>query len=223
MDIMLCSLMITLDLHGFIFSYIALNYLTLKFANMIRTQFSCPIETLRINNALEYKDFTLLSFLSQHGTIVQRCYPHTCQQNRRVECKHYHILDSISALLLYTFYPEKFWGEVALTLVYTINRLPSYVLHNISPFERLYRTPPNYFNLEVFCCACFVLLHPHEHTKLKPHAYLCYFIGCGTKHKGFRCWDHLSKRLCILYLEAYYVFLFVLIPHLLLKFSSFLH
>ncbi|KAL0534566.1 hypothetical protein IC582_028857 [Cucumis melo] len=49
----------------------------IEFANMIRTQFSCPIKTLRTNNALEYKGSTLLSFLSQQGTLVQRFCPHT--------------------------------------------------------------------------------------------------------------------------------------------------
>ncbi|KAL4018546.1 hypothetical protein IC575_022144 [Cucumis melo] len=154
----------------------------IEFANMIRTQFSCPIKTLRTDNALEYKDSTLLSFLSQQGTLVQRSCPHTSQQNGRVERKHRHILDS---------------GEAALTSVYFINRLPSSVLQNISPFEKLYGTPPNYSNLKTFGCACFVLLHPHEYTKLEPRARLCCFLGYGTEHKGFHCWDSLSNRLRI--------------------------
>ncbi|KAA0068117.1 retrotransposon protein [Cucumis melo var. makuwa] len=76
-------------------------------------------------------------------------------------------------------------------------RLPSSVLQNISPFEKLYGTPPNYSNLKTFGCACFVLLHPHEHTKLEPRARFCCFLGYGTEHKGFRCWDPLSNRLRI--------------------------
>ncbi|KAA0064060.1 Retrovirus-related Pol polyprotein from transposon TNT 1-94 [Cucumis melo var. makuwa] len=175
----------------------ALSRTYIEFANMIRTQFSCPIKTLRTDNALEYKDSTLLSFLSQQGTLVQRSCPHTSQQNGRAERKHRHILDSVRALLLSASCPEKFWGEAALTSVYTINRLPSSVLQNISPFEKLYGTPSNYSNLKTFGCACFVLLHPHEHTKLEPRARLCCFLGYGTEHKGFRCWDPLSNRLRI--------------------------
>ncbi|KAL4028792.1 hypothetical protein IC575_012003 [Cucumis melo] len=71
------------------------------------------------------------------------------------------------------------------------------VIHNISPFERLYGTPPTYSHLKVFGCACFVLLHSHEHTKLEPRARLCCFLGYGTEHKGFRCWDPISQRLRI--------------------------
>ncbi|KAA0049720.1 Retrovirus-related Pol polyprotein from transposon TNT 1-94 [Cucumis melo var. makuwa] len=123
--------------------------------------------------------------------------PTLFNKNGRAERKHRHILDSLRVLLLSTSCPEKFWGEAALTSVYTINRLPSFVLQNISPFERLYGTPPNYSNLKVFCCASFVLLHPHEHTKLEPRACLCCFLGYDTEHKGFRCWDPLSNRLRI--------------------------
>ena len=70
-------------------------------------------------------------------------------------------------------------------------------IHNVSPFERLYGTFPSYSNLKVFGCACFVLLHPHQHTKLEPRARLCCFLGYGTEHKGFRCWDPISLRLRI--------------------------
>ena len=164
---------------------------------MIRTQFSCPIKTLRTDNALEYKDSTLLSFLSQQGTLVQRSCPHTSQQNGRAERKHRHILESVRALLLSASCHENFCGEAALTSVYTINRLPSYVFQNTSPFERLYGTSPNYSSLKVFGCACFVLLHSPEHTKLEPRARLCFFLGYSTEHKGFRCWDPLSRKLRI--------------------------
>ncbi|KAL4021774.1 hypothetical protein IC575_020590 [Cucumis melo] len=164
---------------------------------MIRTQFSCPIKTLHTDNALEYKDSTLLSFLSQQGTLVQRSYPHTSQQNGCAERKHRYILDSVRVFLLSTSCPEKFWGEAPLTSVCTINRLPSSVLQNISPFETLYGTSLNYSNLKVFDYACFVLLHPHEHTKLEPRVRFCCFLGYGTEHKGFHCWDPLSNRLRI--------------------------
>ncbi|TYK14661.1 Retrovirus-related Pol polyprotein from transposon TNT 1-94 [Cucumis melo var. makuwa] len=131
----------------------------------------------------------IVSFSSNgcQGTLVQRSCPHTSQQNGRAERKHRHILDSVRALLFSASCPEKFWGEAALTSVYTINRLPSSVLQNISPFERLYGTPPNYSNLKVFGCACFVLLHPHEHTKLEPCAPIFLAMAQNIKHTMFSC------------------------------------
>ncbi|TYK09620.1 Retrovirus-related Pol polyprotein from transposon TNT 1-94 [Cucumis melo var. makuwa] len=112
-------------------------------------------------------------------------HPYTSQQNGRAERKHRHILDSVRTLLLSTSCPKKFWGEATLTSVYTINRLPSSILENISPFERLYGTPPNYFNLKVFCCAFFVLSHLHEHTKLEPRAASAVFLAMAQNIKVF--------------------------------------
>ncbi|KAL0536937.1 hypothetical protein IC582_025900 [Cucumis melo] len=112
----------------------SLYQIYVDFANMVQTQFSSTIKILRTDNAMEYKDSRFLSFLAQKGTLIQRSCPHTSQQNGRAERKHRHILDSVRAQLLSGSCPKKFWGEAALTSVYVINRLPSPVIHNLSPF-----------------------------------------------------------------------------------------
>ena len=165
------------------------------FAHMIQTQFSRPIKVFRSDNAMEYRDTTFLHFLRQQGTLPHRSCPGTSQQNGRAERKHRHILDTVRALLISSSCLEKFWGEAALTAIYTINRVPSPLLANLSPYERLYGFPPPYSLLRVFGCACFVLLQPHERTKLEPRARLCCFLGYGIEHKGYRCWDPISKHL----------------------------
>jgi hypothetical protein len=73
--------------------------------------------------------------------------PYTSQQNGRAERKHRHILDSVRAMLISASCPERVWGEACLTAVHIINRLPSSVLGNVSPFERLYHTTPDYNTL----------------------------------------------------------------------------
>ena len=54
-----------------------------------------------------------------------------------------------------------------------------------------------YHILKVFSSTCFVLLLLNEYTKSKPWARLCCFLGYGIEHKGYRCWDPISKRLWI--------------------------
>ena len=88
-------------------------------------------------------------------------------------------------------------GETALIAVYTINRLPFSAFQNVTPFECLYSTPASYSSLRIFGCACFVLLQPHEHSKLEPQSHLFCFLGYGIEHKGYRCWDPISQRLRI--------------------------
>ncbi|KAK4384587.1 Retrovirus-related Pol polyprotein from transposon TNT 1-94 [Sesamum angolense] len=53
----------------------------------------------------------------------------------------------------------------------------------------------DYHMLKVFGSACFVLLQPHEYTKLESRERICCFLGYGIEHKGYRYWDPISKRL----------------------------
>ena len=80
--------------------------------------------------------------------------------NPVAERKHRHILDVVRTLLISASLPERFWGEAALTAMYTINSIPSPTTHNKSPFEILYGQTPDYSSLRVFGCACFVSLPP---------------------------------------------------------------
>ncbi|KAJ9557664.1 hypothetical protein OSB04_012278 [Centaurea solstitialis] len=174
-----------------------LPQLYINFARMIQTQFSKPIKILRADNAMEYKESSLIAFLRSQGTISQYSCPGTSPQNGRAERKHRHILDTVRTLLVSAKCPERFWGEAAFTAVYTINRHPTPVLQHKSPYEVLHGVLPTYELLKVWGCACFVQLQPHEYTKLEPRGRLCLFLGYGIEHKGYRCWDPISKRLRI--------------------------
>ena len=121
------------------------------FHKMIETQFNRTVKVFRLDNAQEYNDKSFLSFLDSHGTLPQRSCPYTSQQNGRAERKHHHILDVVCTLLISTSLPECFWGEAALTAVYTINRFPSPTTHNKSPFELLYGQTPDYSSCFWLC------------------------------------------------------------------------
>ena len=73
---------------------------------------------------MEYRDSQFLDFIHTQGTIIQRSRAGTSQQNGRAERKHHHILDSVRAFLLSASCPERFWGEAALTDVYTMKGTP---------------------------------------------------------------------------------------------------
>uniref|UniRef100_A0A2N9GYR8 CCHC-type domain-containing protein n=1 Tax=Fagus sylvatica TaxID=28930 RepID=A0A2N9GYR8_FAGSY len=82
--------------------------------------------------------FTMVKQFLSTFVKVSSAVSGTSQQNGRAERKHCHILDSVRAFLISASFPERFWGKAALTALYTINRLPSSILQNVSPFERLY-------------------------------------------------------------------------------------
>jgi transposase InsO family protein len=136
------------------------------FAKVVQTQYSKAIKVFRSDNAREYRQTDFSTILKHYGTIFHTSCAGTSQQNERAERKLRHILDTVRALTNAASTPASFWGEAALTAVYTINRCPSPVIQNTTPYERLFGTTPNYSLLKVFGCVCFVLLQPHERTKL---------------------------------------------------------
>ena len=80
-------------------------------------------------------------------------------------------------------------GKAALHAVHSINCIPSLVIQNQTPYERLFGSPPDYHHLYSFGSACFILLQPHEHNKLELQSRLCYLLGYGETQKGYRCYD----------------------------------
>ena len=135
--------------------------------------------------------------MDSNDTLSHYFCPYTSQQNVRAERKLHHILDVVRTFLISASVLERFWGEAALTAVYTINRLLSPTTHKKSPFELLYEKLSEYSSLRVFGCVCFVFLLSHERNKLEPRSRLYCFLGYGISQKGFPYYDLISRRLRI--------------------------
>ena len=111
---------------------------------MIETQFSKPIKVFKSDNALEYKAHEFTSILHQFGTAPHSSCAGTSQQNGRAERKLRHILDVIRATIIAASTHSHFWGEAALTIIYTINRCPSPIVQNQTPYDLLFGSSPSY-------------------------------------------------------------------------------
>jgi hypothetical protein len=64
--------------------------------------------------------------------------------------------------------------------------MPTPVLQNQSPFEKLFHTTPDYTFLKIFGCACYPNLRPYNSHKFSPHSKECVFLGYSQHHKGYK-------------------------------------
>jgi len=93
--------------------------------------------------------------------------------------------------------PLKFWDEAFNTAVFIINCLPSKVIDDQTPYERLFGSPPDYTFLRTFGCAVWPNLRPYNSKKLEFLSKQCVFLGYSNMNKGFKCLDPKEGRVYI--------------------------
>ncbi|XP_075492417.1 uncharacterized protein LOC142530464 [Primulina tabacum] len=152
------------------------------FLLLIQNQFSASVKFIRTDNGTEFFQAECTTLLNSLGIIHQSSCPYTPQQNGLVERKHRHILEAARALKLQASLPHKYWGDCVLTAVYLINRTPTLLLGNHSPYEALFHCTPSYSHLRVLGCLVYASVLPRG-DKFAPRATACVFLGYSSTQK----------------------------------------
>ncbi|XP_075478726.1 uncharacterized protein LOC142519566 [Primulina tabacum] len=164
-----------------------------RFLIFIKTQFSADVKTIRTDNAMEFCQQECSAIFHSLGILHQRSCPYTPQQNGLVERKHRHILNIARSLMFQASFPTPYWGFCVLASVYIINRTPTPLLSNKTPFEALFGSSPSYSHLRVLGCLCYVSTLP-KGDKFAPRASACVFLGYSSNQKGYKVQDLTTKR-----------------------------
>lgn len=78
--------------------------------------------------------------------------------------------------------------------VYIINRLPTPVLDNKTPYECLYGDLPDYSVMKIFGCLAFSTNPTHTTDKFDPRGVPCVFLGYPALQKGYRLLNLLTMQ-----------------------------
>jgi hypothetical protein len=109
---------------------------------MVERLLNAKIKSVQTDWGGEYRN--LHQYFQSIGILHCVSCTHTHQQEGCVERKYRHLINTTLALLATSSLPKKFWDDARLTSYYLINRLPTPLLKNLSPFEKLFSQTPDY-------------------------------------------------------------------------------
>jgi hypothetical protein len=166
----------------------------IDFIKMIEVQHHSQVKIIRSDNGVE---FLMPQFYSSKGIIHQTSCVETPEQNGRVERKHQHLLNVGRALLFQANLPKTFWSYAVQHATYIINRIPSSVLKNKSPYELLHNEKPQIEHLKVFGSLAYASTLLAHRTKLDPRCRKCIFLGYKQGVKGTILYDLHTKEIIL--------------------------
>ncbi|GKA31556.1 retrovirus-related pol polyprotein from transposon TNT 1-94 [Tanacetum coccineum] len=108
------------------------------FIKLVQTQLSRKIKVFQSDGGTEFVNHTVRKIFEDNGTLHRLSCPYTPQQNGRAERKHRHLVETGLAMLFHAHVPASYWVDAFSSATYIINRLPTKLLGNHSPFELLY-------------------------------------------------------------------------------------
>lgn len=149
---------------------------------MVKTQFGKTIKCIRSDIA---RELALTDFLQAQGVMHKLSCVERPQQNLVVKCKHQHLLNVAWALYFQSKVPIAFWGECVASVAYLINRLPSPILKDDTPFHVLHEKEANYVPLKTFGCLAYAATLQSSRNKFSPRAIPSVFMGYPSGYKGY--------------------------------------
>ena len=166
---------------------------------LIKRQFGDTVKSLRTDNAKDFLNISLSTFLTSEGMKHETSCPYTPQQNGLAERKIGDIVDKARTLLIHAHAPLNSWGFSVMTAVHLINRLPSITLKLQSPInilEGLYPTVRLKTDLPIRIFGCVVYVHnpTYKKNKWSQKALKCVFLGYSTTQKGYKAYHPITRK-----------------------------
>ncbi|GKA32285.1 putative RNA-directed DNA polymerase [Tanacetum coccineum] len=106
-------------------------------------------------------------------------------------------IDFLKSITFEAKLPKRFWGKCILTATYIINRLPSKVIDDKTPFELVFNQKPDYENMRVFGCLTYHRKTDIRGDKFKEREKPGVFMGYPQGTKGYKILDIKTGKIII--------------------------
>lgn len=108
------------------------------------------------DNGTEYTLDKFKNYYEEASIRHQLTNIYAPQQNQVCERKNKIMMDMTRWLLFESKLPNEFWVQAVNTFVYLLNKMPTKVVKEKTPFEDWFDYKPLVSHLKVFGCICFV-------------------------------------------------------------------
>lgn len=126
-----------------------------EWCSAVELEKGCKVKCLRTDNGLEYLSKEFDNFRKERGIKRHRSIPLNPQQNGVAERANRTIIERVRCMLFSSGLGKRFWGEVASTAVYLLNKCPSSSINGDTPDFRWYGKHSSYAGLRTFGCKVF--------------------------------------------------------------------
>ncbi|KAA3483479.1 Integrase, catalytic core [Gossypium australe] len=82
-------------------------------------------------------------------------------------------------------------------VLYRLNKLPTNVVKEKTPFEAWHGLKPTVSHLKVFGCVCYTLIRTEKRTKLERRFVPRIFVGYSSTKKAYRVFDPSTKKIMV--------------------------
>lgn len=135
----------------------------------------------------EFVNAKMKKHFEQHGITHRLTCAYTPKKNGSVERRHRTIVEMGRCFFAQSGVPYHFWPNFFSSTVFLMNRLPTPLLKNKTPYESLLNKQSDYTLLKTIGCACYSLLPKTKRHKLSAKAMKSVFLGYAMSYKGYRC------------------------------------
>lgn len=165
---------------------------------------------MQLDGGGEFNNHAFSDFLNSKGISKKISCPYTPEQNGLVERKHRHLVELGRSFLNNSGLPLKFWFDAIGSACFSINRLPSKMIKEKSPYEIIFGKIPDWTIQCQFGCSCFPLRLAQGGNKFDVNSSHSCFIGYSHIHKGYKCLDLSTNKVTtsrhIIFNESHFPF-----------------
>ncbi|MCO5581705.1 hypothetical protein L7F22_035594 [Adiantum nelumboides] len=115
-------------------------------------------------------------------------------KNGVAERKNKHIAKVARALMSEKNMFPYYWTEAASVAVYTMNKTPTTIIHDMTLEEKFTGKKPDVSHFKVFRCIAYVHVPDELRTKLDPKAEKYVLIGYSVEQKCYKCYNRVMRQ-----------------------------